>query len=71
MFYAEKIALIVGLCLVLYAYFRYWRRTVSFLLLFCFWRRSMALNVVDFKLQRDGISLFLVAVVLLFFQALL
>ncbi|MGB2336757.1 MAG: hypothetical protein ACPH5V_05565 [Alcanivorax sp.] len=71
MFYAEKIALIVGLCLVMYAYFRYWRRTGDGQGLVMFWRRAMALNVVEFKLQRGGIALLLVAVVLRFVQALL
>ena len=71
MFYAEKIALIVGLCLVMYAYFRYWRRTGDGQGLVMFWRRAMALNVVEFKLQRGGIALLPVAVVLRFVQALL
>lgn len=71
MFYAEKIALIVGLCLVMYAYFCYWRRTGDGQGLVMFWRRAMALNVVEFKLQRGGIALLLVAVVLRFVQALL
>jgi hypothetical protein len=71
MFYAEKTALIAGLCFVAYAYLRYWRRTGDGQGLVMFWRRAMALNTVEFKLQRGGIALLLAAVALRFTQALL
>ena len=71
MFYAKKTALIAGLCFVAYAYLRYWRRTGDGQGLVMFWRRAMALNTVEFKLQRGGVALLLAAVALRFTQALL
>ncbi|MBD3644428.1 MAG: hypothetical protein P1U59_04405 [Alcanivorax sp.] len=71
MLYAEKITLIAGLCVVLYAYLRYWQRTRDTRGLLTFWRREMALTVSEFKWQRAGIALLLVAVALRFVQALL
>ena len=41
MLYAEKMALIAGLCIVLYAYLRYWQRTRDTRGLLMFWRREM------------------------------
>ena len=45
MLYAEKMALIAGLCIVLYAYLRYWQRTRDTRGLLMFWRREMTLTV--------------------------
>lgn len=71
MLYAEKMALIAGLCVVLYAYLRYWQRTRDTRGLLVFWRREMTLTVSEFKWQRAGVALLLVAVALRFVQALL
>ncbi|MCG8393922.1 MAG: hypothetical protein MI745_12640 [Pseudomonadales bacterium] len=71
MFYAEKIALISGLMVVLITYARYWQRTGDTRGLLVFWRREMALSVSEFKWQRAGITLLLVAVALRFVQALI
>jgi hypothetical protein len=71
MLYAEKITLIAGLCVVLYAYLRYWQRTRDTRGLLTNWRREMTLTVSEFKWQRAGIALLLVAVALRFTQSLL
>jgi hypothetical protein len=71
MLYAEKIALVAGLLVVMMAYARYWQRTRDTRGLLTFWRREMTLTVSEFKWQRAGIALLLVAVVLRFTQSLL
>lgn len=66
----EQICLVLGLVMVGYSYLGYWRRTGDARGVLAFWRRGMALNIREFKLQRAGLCLLLLAVVLRFTGAL-
>src|SRR5690606_30972579 len=59
----EILLLVVGLLIVLYAYGRYVHRTGDWRGLLVFWRRRLALSVAEFKLQRAGIAVMFLAVV--------
>ena len=67
---AELICLMLGLGVVAFSYLRYWRRTGDARGIMTFWRKGMALDIREFKLQRAGLCLLLVAVVLRFTGAL-
>lgn len=69
MLYVQWSLLIAGLVLVVLAYARYWRRTGDGRGLLLFWQRKLALSVAEFRLQRAGIGLLLIAVVLRFIGA--
>ena len=58
--------LLAGLLLVLLAYGRYLRRTGDLRGLLLFWRKELVLTSTEFKLQRWGIGVLLIAVVLRF-----
>lgn len=68
--YLEVCLLALGLILVLTAYGRYLWRTGDITGMVRFWTRGMALSVAEFKLQRLGIALLLLAVVVRFCRAL-
>ncbi len=67
---AEQICLVLGLGVVCFSYLSYWRRTGDARGILAFWRKGMALDVREFKMQRVGICLLLLAVVLRFTGAL-
>ncbi len=67
---AEQILLLAGLAIVAFSYLGYWRRTGDARGVLMFWRKGMAMDVREFKLQRAGLALLLVAVVLRFSGAL-
>ncbi|MCK0153481.1 hypothetical protein MWU49_07195 [Alcanivorax sp. S6407] len=67
---AEQILLLAGLAIVAFSYLSYWRRTGDARGVLMFWRKGMAMDVREFKLQRAGLALLLVAVVLRFSGAL-
>ncbi|MGB2248500.1 MAG: hypothetical protein ACPH3N_12555 [Alcanivorax sediminis] len=67
---AEQILLLAGLAIVAFSYLTYWRRTGDARGVLMFWRKGMTLDVREFKLQRAGLCLLLVAVVLRFTGAL-
>lgn len=67
---AEQVLLMLGLATVAFSYLSYWRRTGDARGVLMFWRKGMALDVREFKLQRAGLCLLLVAVVLRFTGAL-
>lgn len=67
---AEQILLLAGLAIVAFSYLTYWRRTGDARGVLMFWRKGMILDVREFKLQRAGLCLLLVAVVLRFTGAL-
>lgn len=71
MIYAEQLALILGLVMVTASYTRYWQRTRDTRGLLIFWRKELALSRGEFKWQRAGIALLLLAVVLRFSAALI
>mgnify|MGYP003625351773 CR=1 FL=1 len=68
--YLEGVLLALGLVLVLMAYGHYLWRTGDFAGVVRFWTRGMVLSVAEFKLQRAGIALLIVAVVVRFCRAL-
>lgn len=70
MYIAESIFLMLGLAVVAFSYLSYWRRTGDARGVLTFWRKGMAMDVREFKLQRAGLCLLLVAVVLRFTGAL-
>ena len=67
---AEQLLLVAGLGIVAFSYLSYWRRTGDARGVLAFWRKGMALDTREFKLQRAGLCLLLVAVVLRFVGAL-
>ncbi len=67
---AELICLGLGLAIVAFSYLSYWRRTGDARGVMTFWRKGMALDVREFKMQRAGLCLLLVAVALRFTGAL-
>lgn len=67
---AEQICLVLGLGIVAFSYLSYWRRTGDARGVMTFWRKGMALDIREFKLQRAGLCMLLVAVVLRFASAL-
>lgn len=70
MAYLEAGLLIIGVLLVLSAYGHYLRRTGDFAGVVRFWTRGMALSVIEFKLQRAGILMLILAVLVRFCRAL-
>lgn len=67
---AEQICLVLGLAIVAFSYLTYWRRTGDARGVMTFWRKRMTLDIREFKLQRAGLCLLVVAVVLRFTGAL-
>ncbi len=58
--------LVLVLVLVLVAYSQYIRRTGDWGGVLRFWRRGMSLSVTEFKIQRAGLMIMILAVVLRF-----
>ncbi|AFT69165.1 hypothetical protein B5T_00881 [Alloalcanivorax dieselolei B5] len=71
MVYLETTLLTLGLLIVLGTYAHYWRRTGDWRGVARFWARGMALSVAEFKAQRVGVLLLLLAVVIRFARALM
>jgi hypothetical protein len=68
--YLQGALLALGLLLVLVAYGQYIRSTGDWGGVLRFWRRSMALSVTEFKIQRAGLLVMILAVVLRFVAVL-
>ncbi|MBL7250461.1 hypothetical protein ACLD02_04490 [Alloalcanivorax sp. C16-2] len=68
--YLQGALLLGGLLLVALAYGRYIRRTGDWSGVLRFWARGMALSVVEFKIQRAGLMVLMLAVVVRFCQVL-
>ncbi len=68
--YLQGALLALGLILVLIAYGHYIRRTGDWGGVLRFWRRGMALSLVEFKIQRAGLMVLVLAVVLRFMSVL-
>ncbi len=68
--YLQGVLLALGLLLVLLAYGQYIRRTGDWGGVLRFWRRGMALSVTEFKIQRAGLMVLILAVVLRFMSVL-
>jgi hypothetical protein len=68
--YLQGALLALGLLLVLVAYGQYIRRTGDWGGVLRFWRRGMALSVTEFKIQRAGLLVMILAVVLRFVSVL-
>ena len=66
----DSLFLVLGIAVVLCSYLHYWRRTGDARGVLLFWRRAMAMSVLEFKLQRAGLLLMLVAVEMRFIGAL-
>lgn len=64
MVWLENLLLLAGLVIVLVAYGRYIRRTQDVRGVLMFWTRRLALSPLEFRLQRGGIVLMLLGVVL-------
>lgn len=68
--YLQGALLALGMVLVLVAYSQYIRRTGDWVGVLRFWRRGMALSVAEFKIQRAGLMVMILAVVLRFVSVL-
>ncbi|HEX5677831.1 MAG TPA: hypothetical protein VFX91_07665 [Alcanivorax sp.] len=68
--YLQGALLALGIVLVLVAYSQYIRRTGDWAGVLRFWRRGMSLSVTEFKVQRAGLMIMILAVVLRFVSVL-
>ncbi|MFP1681324.1 hypothetical protein ACLD0W_02370 [Alloalcanivorax sp. C16-1] len=70
MAYLQSVLLLLGLALVLFAYGHYIHRTGDWGGVLRFWTRGMTLSVAEFKIQRAGLLVLILAVVVRFGQVL-
>lgn len=70
MVWLENLLLMLGLLIVLIAYGRYIYRTRDARGVLMFWARRLALSPLEFRLQRGGIVLMLLGVVLRYLNIL-
>jgi hypothetical protein len=68
--YLQAALFALGMVLVLFAYSQYIRRTGDWGGVLRFWRRGMSLSVIEFKIQRAGLMVMILAVVVRFVSAL-
>ncbi|QEA40868.1 hypothetical protein FGL86_08105 [Pistricoccus aurantiacus] len=70
MVWLENLLLLLGFAIVLIAYGRYVRRTQDVRGVLMFWARRLSLSASEFRLQRSGIVLMLLGVVLRYLNML-
>lgn len=68
--YLQAVLFALGVVLVLVAYSQYIRRTGDWGGVLRFWRRGMSLSVTEFKIQRAGLMIMILAVVVRFVSVL-
>ncbi|MBL4714920.1 MAG: hypothetical protein RH947_06805 [Alcanivorax sp.] len=68
--YLQAALFALGVVLVLVAYSQYIRRTGDWGGVLRFWRRGMSLSVTEFKIQRAGLMIMILAVVVRFVSVL-
>lgn len=71
MIWLEQALLIIGLLVVLVSFHRYWRRTSDWKAIVFFWQKRMILERSEFLINRAGISIMIVGVLVRFIYHLM
>ncbi|MGA1206670.1 MAG: hypothetical protein EBS77_02505 [Gammaproteobacteria bacterium] len=71
MIWLEQALLLIGLCIVCLSLLRYWRRTGDWKAIAFFWQKRMVLERNEFLINRVGLSLMILGVVIRFVYHLL
>lgn len=66
MIWLEQALLLTGLLIVLVSFQRYWRRTGDWKAIVFFWQKRMVLERTEFLINRTGISIMIVGVLVRF-----
>ena len=71
MIWLEQALLIIGLLVVLVSFHRYWRRTGDWKAIVFFWQKRMILERSEFLINRAGISIMILGVLVRFIYHLM
>jgi hypothetical protein len=71
MIWLEQALLIIGLLVVLVSFHRHWRRTGDWKAIVFFWQKRMILERSEFLINRAGISIMIVGVLVRFIYHLM